>query len=306
MEIKEAEHYPRSTNSYTLRKITSAVCLLLLPTVTMRAQCALDNFAPEPNGYVQTITVQADGKILVGGEFFSFSPNGGAVTRYRLARLNPDGTVDMAFDCNVNCNTNGVPEAIVVQEGGKILIAGGFTIVGGLPRRYIARLDGTTGQVDSFSPNADNPIEAVALQADGKILVGGSFTHIGGQTRNKIARLDPVTGLADSFDPNGGAGASSVSAIAVQADGKIVVGGVFTDIGGQPRNSIARLDAATGLADSFNPSATGGSSSVLALAVQGDGKIVVGGSFTNVGGQTRRCIARLDGTTGEQPAPMFV
>jgi uncharacterized delta-60 repeat protein len=298
MEINEPQHYRSSTCLDTLRKIALTM-LLALPAVTTRAHCALDNFAPEPNGYVQTIAVQADGKILVGGEFFSFDPNGGPpVTRYRLARLNPDGTMDMAFDCNVNCNTNGVPEAIAVQADGKVLIAGGFTIVGGLPRRFIARLDGTTGQVDSFHPSADNPIEAMALQTDGKVLVGGSFTHIGGQTRNKIARLDPVTGLADSWNPDAGTGVSSVSAIAVQADGKIVVGGFFTNIGGQPRNNIARLDAATGLADSFNPSVTGGSSSVLALAVQGDGKIVVGGSFTSVGGQTRRHMARLDGITG--------
>ena len=44
-------------------------------------------------------------------------------------------------------------------------------------------------------------------------------------------------------------------AIAVQADGKILVGGNFTSIGGQARNRIARLDATTGLADSFDPNA---------------------------------------------------
>ena len=80
----------------------------------------------------------------------------------------------------------------------------------------------------------------------------------------------------------------------MQADGKILVGGDFfgaNSIGGQTRNYIARLDATTGLADSFNPNAN---DIVCALAVQADGKILVGGVFTTIGGQTRNSIARLD------------
>ena len=67
------------------------------------------------------------------------------------------------------------------------------------------------------------------------------------------------------------------SSIAVQADGKILAGGGFSSIGGQPRNLIARLDATNGLADSFDPSANG---FVRSIAVQADGKVLVGGDFT--------------------------
>ncbi len=81
----------------------------------------------------------------------------------------------------------------------------------------------------------------------------------------------------------------------MQADGKILVGGDFISIGGQTRNHIARLDATTGLADSFNPNP---SEHVVTIAVQADGKILVGGQFTSIGGQTRNDIARLDATTG--------
>ena len=66
-------------------------------------------------------------------------------------------------------------------------------------------------------------------------------------------------------------------------------------IGGQPRNYIARLDATTGLADSFDPNAN---DYVYSIAVQADGKILAGGAFTSIGGQTRNYIARLDATTG--------
>ena len=96
----------------------------------------------------------------------------------------------------------------------------------------------------------------------------------------------------DGFNP----GADSyVTALAVQADGKIVVGGWFTTLGGQPRNYIGRLNADGTLDTTFNPGADG---YVSALAVQEDGKIVVGGDFTTLGGQTRHAIGRLnaDGT----------
>src|SRR5207237_151726 len=83
--------------------------------------------------------------------------------------------------------------------------------------------------------------------------------------------------------------------IAVQADGKILVGGIFTSIGGQPRNYIARLDATTGLADALNPNPDG---NIVSIAVQADGKILAGGVFTSIGGQMRNHIARLDANTG--------
>ena len=92
---------------------------------------------------------------------------------------------------------------------------------------------------------------------------------------------------------------STVFSVAVQAGGKILAGGWFNgpaSIGGQTRNGIARLDATTGLADSFNPNATPASGDTI--AVQADGKILAGGDFTSVDGQTRNRIARLDAATG--------
>src|SRR5437870_2826138 len=98
-------------------------------------QSALDGFDPNANGVVRVVVVQSDGKILIGGDFTTLSPNGGAaVTRNHIARLNPDGTLD------------------------------------------------------AFNPNANNTVNSIAVQADGKILAGGTFTSIGGQTRNRIGR----------------------------------------------------------------------------------------------------------------------
>jgi uncharacterized delta-60 repeat protein len=98
--------------------------------------------------------------------------------------------------------------------------------------------------------------------------------------------------LDNTFNP----GASyDVYSLAVQADGKILVGGWFSTLGGQVRNYIGRLNADGTLDSGFNP---GASSSVESFAVQADGKILVGGGFSTLGGQTRYCIGRLnaDGT----------
>jgi uncharacterized delta-60 repeat protein len=255
-------------------------------------------FNPNPNSTVNTIALQADGKILIGGFFNSLSPNGGvAIMRNRIARLNPDGTVDPTFDPNASASVR----ALTVQPDGKILVGGLFGNIGGANRNRIARLDPTNGAADSFDPNANNTVFAIAVQADGKILAGGNFSganSIGGQTRNRIARLDPTTGLADSFDPNANGG---LVAIAIQPDGRILVGGSFNgtnSIGGQARNRIARLDPVTGLADGFNPNAN---FQVSAITLQPDGKILVGGDFNGVnaiGGAARNNIARLDPNTG--------
>ena len=98
--------------------------------------------------------------------------------------------------------------------------------------------------------------------------------------------------LPDDFNPGAN---DSVYSLAVQADGKILVGGYFTTLGGQTRNYLGRLNPDGTLDTGFNP---GANSYVYSLAVQADGKILVGGVFSTLGGQTRNGIGRLnpDGT----------
>jgi uncharacterized delta-60 repeat protein len=301
MTIHSSLLFARATSRAT-RKATlflfSLSVLLAGGAAAVRGQSALDGFDPNANGTIRAIVVQPDGKILIGGDFTTLAPNGGAaVTRNRIARLNPDGTLDVAF----NPNANGSVLSIALQADGRILVGGSFngpTGIGGQTRNRIARLVATTGAPDSFNPNANGDVFAIAVQTDGQILAGGQFfgpNSIGGQLRNRIARLDATTGAADSFDPNAN---SDVRAIVIQADGRILAGGLFNganSIGGQPRNRLARLDPATGAADSFDPN---GSNFVVSLAVQADGKILASGGFTSIGGQMRNYIARLDATTG--------
>src|SRR5436853_6535759 len=125
----------------------------------VRGQSALDGFDPNANGAVSVVVVQPDGKILIGGNFTTLSPNGGvAVTRNRIARLNPDGTLDTAF----NPNANSTVESIAVQADGKILAGGFFSSIGGQTRNRIARLDATTGLADLLDPPANTTHDQTA------------------------------------------------------------------------------------------------------------------------------------------------
>jgi uncharacterized delta-60 repeat protein len=139
-------------------------------------------FNLQANNAVWAVALEADGKILVGGEFTTL----GGQTRNHIARLNVDGTLDSEFNPGAN---DGVL-SLAVQADGKVLVGGIFTTLGGQERNRIARLtaDGTLD--GGFSPSANNSVDSLALQADGKVLVGGSFTMLGGRTRNRIARLD--------------------------------------------------------------------------------------------------------------------
>ena len=210
-------------------------CGLLVATLLasfaplLHAQSALDGFDPNANGTVYAVVVQPDGKILLGGDFTTLSPNGGrAVARNRIARLNPDGTLDTAFNPNANatsCQSLCRPTARFWRVG-----LYGANSIGGQTRNHIARLDATTGLADSFNPNANDrcPFDR---RAGGRQNLGGRLfqwsNSIGGQTRNRLARLDATTGLADSFDPNANDVVSM--SIAVQADGKILAGGAFSE-----------------------------------------------------------------------------
>ena len=128
--------------------------------------------------------MQADGKILVGGNF-----NGvGSPPRNYLARLNTDGTLDGTFFSFAN----DLVYTIALQTDGKILVGGQFASIGGAPRNYVARLNANGSADSAFDPNANNWVYGISVQSDGKIVLGGEFTAIGplgGQPRNHIARL---------------------------------------------------------------------------------------------------------------------
>jgi hypothetical protein len=176
---------PRAPEKRLVQFLVVSLLWVMLAQTAL-AQSALDGCDPNANGVVRVVVLQPDGKILLGGDFTMLAPNGGpTVMRNRIARLDPDGTLDSTFDPNANNTVN----SIAVQAGGKIVAGGSFTAIGGQQRNRIARLEATTGSADAFDANATDAVLAIALQADGKIVAGGFFTNIGGQPRSRLARL---------------------------------------------------------------------------------------------------------------------
>lgn len=269
--------------------LTWAVVLLTLRPSGAQQPGSLDPsfISPAANNDVKAITVQADGKILIGGFFTAY--NGTAINR--IARLNANGSLDTGF--NPGTGTNSKVKDIVVQADGKILIGGGFTQFNGITRNFVARLN-TDGSLDTgFNPGAvaNGDVTNVALQANGKILIGGWFTQYNSTSRNRITRLNADGSLDTGFNPGFGAN-GDVESMALQTDGKILIGGYFTQYNGTARNRIARLNTDGSLDMSFNPG-SGTNDLVESIAVQSDGKILIGGYFTSYNSTARNRIARL-------------
>jgi uncharacterized delta-60 repeat protein len=238
---------------------------------------------------VRSISLQSDGKILVGGDFTTYNGN----NRSRITRLNTDGSIDGTFD--IGTGFNGSILSIVIQPDGKILVGGDFTAYNGTTRNRIIRLN-TDGSIDGTFDigtgfNTDG-VRSIYSQTDGKILVGGSFTAYNGTTRNRIIRLNTDGSIDGTFDIGTGFN-NNVSRINIQPDGKVLVGGIFTSYNGTTRNRIIRLNTDGSIDGTFNIG-TGFNGDASVIWVQSDGKILVGGSFTTYNENGRNFIARLN------------
>ena len=238
--------------------------------------------------WITAMALQPDNRILIGG-FFSTYDN---VPRSRIARLNPDGSLDTTF--NPGSGANDSIGTITLQPDGRIIIGGNFTEYNGVPINRIARLNPDGSLDTTFNPGwgANEIVYITALQPDGRILVGGNFTEINGITRNRIARLNPDGSLDTSFNPGYGAD-SWIETIAIQQDGRILIGGEFWRYDNVDRNFIARLNPDGSLDTSFDIG-TGASATVQNIKVQADGKIVIVGNFTTFNDIPRSRVARLN------------
>ncbi|MBK6753652.1 MAG: delta-60 repeat domain-containing protein [Flavobacteriales bacterium] len=243
----------------------------------------------EPGPFVEHVRVRSNGQILVGGRFRLFN---GAL-RSRLAQLNNDGTLDTSFD--PGSGPNDVVNCSADQPDGKVLIGGGFITVAGVSKVCVARLNADGTLDPSFSPGIGGAgAREMVLLPDGKILVVGYFSTTNGALVNRIARLLPDGSLDGSFAIGTGADAS-IEALALQPDGKILIGGAFTTFNGTGRNRIARLNADGSLDVTFDPG-TGANDMVKELALQADGKVIIAGLFTHVNGTSKDRVARLNST----------
>ena len=250
---------------------------------------AASSWNPDANDVVNIVTLSGS-TVYAGGDFATI----GGQSRNHIAAI--DAASGSASGWNPSANAS--PWTIAIS--GNVVYAGGYlTSIGGQRRSRIAAVDAATGTLRAWNPNADGTVASLAVSG-ATVYAGGLFRTIGGQARMHIAALDETSGLASAWNPNPN---SDGFVHTITVSGNVVyAGGNFTTIGGQARNAIAALDAGSGLATAWNPNAAGiADTRVFALAVSGS-VVYAGGSFSAIGGQTRRFIAALDAATGSATA----
>ncbi|WP_295194770.1 MULTISPECIES: delta-60 repeat domain-containing protein [unclassified Sediminibacterium] len=242
------------------------------------------------NNTVAEVATQPDGKLIIAGYFTSFSGK----NSNHIVRLNANGTIDHSFNPGTGAD-NGV-DALALQPDGKILIGGSFNTYNGTSVKRVARLnaDGTLDKTFKLDKEIDGLVFTMLRQPNGKILVGGYFNSFNGKVRfGGITRLNADGSFDKSFNPGEGALFSSVYAITLQPDGKILIGGDFRFFNGIMRDHIARLNADGSVDESFD-SNRGVNEKINTIALQADGKILIGGDFTKHFNTSRNKIARLN------------
>jgi uncharacterized delta-60 repeat protein len=245
---------------------------------------------------VNSINVQLDGKILVSGGFQHY--NESAIGGNNIARINVDGTLDVMFNRHSGFQENVI--SIQSQSDNRVLVGGRFTKYNGIEKNSIVRIH-PNGELDnSFNigtgfTNGSNSlaeIQTMAIQQNGKILVGGKFTAYNGITANRIIRLNIDGSIDNSFNVGSGFN-NTITSIALQSDGKILIGGFFTQFNGSTSNRLIRLNMDGSIDNSFNIG-SGFNNIIFSIVSQSDGKILVGGLFTQFNSLTRNRIIRLN------------
>ncbi|HWD19237.1 MAG TPA: delta-60 repeat domain-containing protein [Verrucomicrobiae bacterium] len=310
------------------------------------------NFNGHPAYWVRSMSLQTDGKIVIGG-FFNFVEG---APRNLVARLNADGGLDTSFDPGtgatgvlgvaVDGDADPFIFATAIQPDGKILITGNFTNYNGTDMYGIARLN-TNGSLDTnFNIGAGFNVNSwgrsLLVQPNGQIMATGWFTSYNNHSYNRMVRLNPDGSADNTFNPSFGDLTAIYNAVLLtngqynvvgdsqnttlfrqnmgrlnpngsfdtnfagqdndktetirqQPDGKLLIGGYFSEMDGADRASIARLNPDGTIDAGFSANID---NFVWTIALQSDGRVLIGGGFSKVDGISRNGIARLLASTG--------
>lgn len=251
---------------------------------------------------INCLALQPDGKIVVAA-----TTDWQAGSNGTLYRINSDGTLDTNFSATVSTSWGHYClYSVGLQPDTKLVILGTFTTVDNQACTNLARLN-ADGSLDTtfLQPNfayrgSYNINEAggtLLIQPDGKILIGGWFDHVDGQAHTNIVRLNADGSLDTNF--NAQADFSScygVQSLALQTDGRILVGHDSVTFDGQPNRGVTRLNVDGTLDSSFRTNLFLYAEVIYSLALQADARIMVGGEFGKLDGQAREDFARLINT----------
>lgn len=243
------------------------------------------------NDNVMGLAERPDGKIVLAGWFSTFNGN----SRGRLVVLNPDGTEESAFIPGTGLTGGSGVEKVFALPDNRVIAIGSFNTYKGVSVNSGFVCIKPDGDRDSTFASAGTfniaNVLGYAVQADGYFLFGGDFTSFAGHGAPGIVRLS-ASGIFDSsFNPGTGFN-GMVRAIAVQEDGKILVGGAFTSFNGTAANRIVRLNSDGSLDPTF-VYGSGCDAAVYSVHVLPEGQILLAGSFTTYNGTTANRIVKL-------------
>jgi uncharacterized delta-60 repeat protein len=198
------------------------------------------------------------------------------------------------FCYSFNGGFNDQAEAAFEDNSGRVVFGGLFTSYSGLPFNRIVRInsDASVDETFNIGTGFDDAVYEVEPQNDNKILVGGFFDSYNGVSFGKIVRLNGDGSIDNTF--SAGTGFNNVIfAIKVQSDGKILVGGGYTQYNGDSHSRLIRLNSDGSVDNTFNVG-TGLNGNVNDIILQNDGKIIILGGFTSVDGNSHNRIVRLN------------
>ncbi|MCE3295072.1 MAG: hypothetical protein K0R65_786 [Crocinitomicaceae bacterium] len=236
----------------------------------------------------------ANGKYLIGGQFSVY--NGDSINC--MIKINSDGSIDTNFNSSL---PYGYVHDAVEQADGRIIVAGSFSSYNGIPCKNIVRLN-SNGSIDATynvgsgpsHPNGNSTIFDIALDYSGKLIAIGGFSKFNDYSRKGIVRLNTNGSVDQAFDPGTGVGNLSGSCLALQPDGKILLGGSFSSYSGSTSQKLVRILPTGAKDESFTASVNGWEAVVKTIHILSNGKILVGGNFTGVNLSSSKCIARLN------------
>jgi uncharacterized delta-60 repeat protein len=242
-------------------------------------------------GLALDVAREASGTIMVAGQFGDF--NADPAADY-VVRLTATGAHDTSFTSTANSFVN----RVFPQADGKVVLAGWFsTWSGNAAGRYLVRTlsDGSRDDSLAFATGSFDSLNDAHDLGDGRFLAAPGFLG--------AAHLYDVTGAKNAAFLSQGQPNAQVSAFAVDASGRILVGGNFTTIAGASHNRIVRITP-EGLRDDTFAIGTGLDGIVEDILVAPDGSIWVGGNFTSYNGIPVQRLVRLKGTSGAAADPI--
>ncbi len=244
---------------------------------------------------VNTIVVQPDGKIIIGGDFADYT----GIISDSIVRLNSDGTVDSSFVVGTGFSSGEVYD-IELQPDGKMIVVGEFTQYNGSSVSNIVRLnsDGTidptfTTETSGLMGGYIHDIEKVGAS----FVLGGSFTSYNGVVANRIVKIT-ATGSLDGLFVTGTGFDNIVYQIKKTVQNQLYVVGEFTQYNGSTVNGITVLNN-DGQIENLYDFGSGFNNRTYSVIPKGSGKTIVGGSFTNFNAISQGFITRFENATNE-------